>query len=205
MVVVACNTATANALPVLRKELSPLPVLGVVEPGAEEAVRVSKNGRIMVIATEATIKSGVYTQAIQARLPQAQISSKACTLFVSLAEEGLMEGDLVEACAHYYLDAIFQKNYELRPDTMILGCTHFPLLKKSLENVVGEDVVVVDPAMTVASHVQAYLGERKLLRSSVRSPSYQFLTTDNVERFARTGTLFLGKTLNTEEIELIDL
>ena len=117
-----------------------------------------------------------------------------------------MEGHLVEDVAHYYLDEIFMQAKEaVRPDTMILGCTHFPLLKRALENVVGSSVTVVDPAQTVALSVQTCLQEHQLLQSALRRGKYHFMTTDNPERFARTGTLFLGQPLTPDMVELIDL
>ncbi|MBO4334966.1 MAG: glutamate racemase [Desulfovibrio sp.] len=205
MLVVACNTATANALPVLRKELSPLPVVGVVEPGAQAAVTVSRNGHILVIATEATIKSAVYEQAIVRLRPSALCSAKACTLFVAMAEEGLMQGHIVEAMAHYYLDDLLCKGPDEKPDTMILGCTHFPLLKQTLAEVVGPDVTVVDPASNVALAVHRELEVMGLLGDTSLKGKYHFMTTDNQERFARTGSLFLGRELRPEEVELVDL
>lgn len=204
MLVVACNTATANALPALRARFAPLPVVGVVEPGARAAISVTKNERILVIATEATIKSCVYTAAIQALKPTAQITAKACTLFVPMAEEGLMTGCLVEGVAHYYLDDVLNLKDNL-PDTMILGCTHFPLLKDALKNVVGPTMTVVDPAATVAETVEAELACQNLLVATERTGQKHFMTTDNQERFARTGSLFLGEELSASAVELVDL
>ena len=140
MLVVACNTATATALPTLREALAPLPVLGVVEPGAEAAVQASHNGHIVVIATEATIAGGAYQRAIARLRPQAVVTGRACTLFVPLAEEGWMEGPVVEGVARRYLSDLFPAptaapaalpaatSADLAPDTLLLGCTHFPLL-----------------------------------------------------------------------------
>ena len=206
MLVVACNTATANALPALRETFPGLPIVGVVEPGARAAVQTTVSGRILVIATEATIRSDVYAKAIIGLRPNAHPTAKACTLFVSMAEEGLMQGKLVEDIAHYYLDDIFgEQAVDPNPDTMILGCTHFPLLKTALEHVVGENVTVVDPATMVAASVQEELVRRNILIHDERTPRYHFMTTDNQERFARTGTLFLGRKLESTEIELVDL
>ncbi len=213
MLVLACNTATANALPELRARFAPLPILGVVEPGALAAVRLTKNGHIIVLATEATIRSGVYARAIAALKPDAVTTAKACALFVPMAEEGLMEGPLVESMARYYLDPIFQdagRDGSVIPDTVILGCTHYPLLKHSLESVVGPGVAVVDPAATVAETVAQELEKRELLASLSHDAhsacgSAHFMTTDNRERFARTGSLFLGRPLDEASIELVDL
>ena len=208
MLVVACNTATANALPALQAKFAPLPVVGVVEPGAKAALEVTHNGRILVIATEATIKSSVYEEAIKRLRPTAKILAKACTLFVPMAEEGLMSGSLVEGIAHYYLDEVLASPN--LPDTMILGCTHFPLLKGALENVVGTKITVVDPAATVAQTVQTELARLNLLVSPDQGSAQKigqkhFMTTDNQERFARTGSLFLGQDLEPAQVELVDL
>lgn len=206
MLVIACNTATAMALPTLRQELAPLPVLGVIEPGARAAAAATRNGEIAVIATEATVRSCVYQKAIEALRPDAHTRAKVCTLFVSMAEEGLMEGPLAEGIARHYLDGIFGAEAALpRPDTLLLGCTHFPLFKAALKNVLGPRVRVVDPASTVAETVERELNARNLLRTDGEAPVRHFMTTDNRERFARTGSLFLGGDLSPEEIELVDL
>lgn len=209
MLVVACNTATAAALPTLRREFAPLPVLGVVEPGAAAAARASRNGGIVVIATEATIAGGAYQEAIARLRPEARVRGKACTLFVPLAEEGWREGPVVEEVARRYLDGLFAPNdaasREERPDTLVLGCTHFPLLFSALQNVVGPDVTIVDSAATTAESVEEELRGLGLLNPSAGSGEWRFLTTDNPHRFARTGGLFLGSPLEPGQIELVDL
>ena len=206
MLVVACNTATAAALPTLREEFAPLPVLGVVEPGAAAAARASRNGEIVVIATEATIAGGAYQQAIARIRPQARVRGKACTLFVPMAEEGWMEGPLVEGVARRYLDGLFAPDAAgPRPDTLVLGCTHFPLLYEALEHVVGPAVTIVDSAATTAESVEEELRARRLLNPAEGTGQWRFLTTDNPDRFARTGGLFLGSPLQPGQIELVDL
>ena len=207
MLVVACNTATATALPTLREHVAPLPVVGVVEPGAQAACAATRNGQIAVIATEATIASGVYHRAITAIRPEARIHGKACTLFVSLAEEGLMDGPIVEGVAHHYLDSIFSEpDPALRPDTLLLGCTHFPLFAEALQGVVTPAVRVVNPAATVAQTVAGELQRRGLGQAdSTRTGTRHFMTTDNRERFARTGSIFLGSFLGVDDVELVDL
>ena len=209
MLVVACNTATAAALPTLRQEFAPLPVLGVVEPGAAAAARASRNGGIVVIATEATIAGGAYQEAIARLRPEARVRGKACTLFVPLAEEGWQEGPVVEEVARRYLDGLFAPkdaaSREERPDTLVLGCTHFPLLFSALQNVVGPDVTIVDSAATTAESVEEELRGLGLLNPSAERGEWRFLTTDNPDRFARTGGLFLGSPLDAGQIELVDL
>lgn len=206
MLVVACNTATAAALPTLQREFAPLPVVGVLEPGAAAAARASRNGEIVVIATEATISGGAYQEAIARIRPEAHVRGRACTLFVPMAEEGWMEGPLVEEVARRYLDDLFSPVVTApRPDTLVLGCTHFPLLLRALQHVVGPEVVIVDSAATTADFVEGELRRRNLLNRSEVGGSRQFLTTDNPDRFARTGGLFLGSPLRRSEVELVDL
>lgn len=207
MLVVACNTATAAALPTLRDHFAPLPVLGVVEPGAQAAARTSRNGEIVVIATEATINGGAYQMAIARIRPEAHVQGQACTLFVPMAEEGWMDGPLVEGVARRYLEKIFSPDSGgPRPDTLLLGCTHFPLLQAALQNVVGPKVRIVDSAATTAESVREELARLRLLRSgSSGGGRRRFLTTDNQARFARTGSLFLGRPLHAAEVSLIDL
>ncbi|MBQ4566607.1 MAG: glutamate racemase [Desulfovibrio sp.] len=206
MLVVACNTATAAALPTLQEALAPLPVLGVVEPGARAAAAASRNGEIVVIATEATISGGAYQQAIVRIRPEAQVRGRACTLFVPMAEEGLMHGPLAEGLAHHYLDDIFNPALTApRPDTLLLGCTHFPLLQTALQNVVGPQVHIVDSAATTAACVSERLAQTNLLRPADRPGTSHFMTTDNRARFVRTGSLFLGERLHNADVELVDL
>ncbi|MDO5483772.1 MAG: aspartate/glutamate racemase family protein, partial [Desulfovibrionaceae bacterium] len=202
---VACNTATAAALPALREALHPLPVAGVVEPGARAAAAASRNGEIVVIATEATISGGAYQQAIMRLRPEAHVRGRACTLFVPMAEEGLMRGPLAEGLAHHYLDDIFTPALTApRPDTLLLGCTHFPLLQDALQAVVGTSVRIVDSAATTAAHVEEELTRLGILRTGAAGRS-RFLTTDNKDRFVRTGSLFLGSPLRNSDVDLVDL
>lgn len=219
MLVVACNTATAAALPTLREHFAPLPVLGVVEPGAQAAAAASRNGRIVVLATEATINGGAYQQAIARIRPDAAVLVRACNLFVTLAEEGWMDGPLVEGIARRYLEGLFDapenRAADALPDTMLLGCTHYPLLQGALRHVVGPDVNIVDSAATTAEFVAQELGNLHLLHpdrpavasdaADKRQGKSHFLTTDHVARFIRTGSLFLGRDMTEGEVTLVDL
>lgn len=205
MLVVACNTATSAALNTLQERFAPLPVLGVVEPGARAAAECSRNGKILVIATEATIQGRAYHEAISRIRPEALVIGKACTLFVPMAEEGWMEGPEVECVAHRYLDSFFGADNSARPDTLLLGCTHFPLLKNVLADVIGEDVEIVDSAVATAKSVCAELDRLNLLRTDGHVGKRVFLTTDNPERFARTGSIFMGEPFDSSTLELIDL
>lgn len=205
MLVIACNTATSAALPYLREHFAPLPVIGVIEPGAHAAAQATSNGRIAVIATEATIRGGAYQKAIGRILPDASVFAQACTLMVPLAEEGWLDGPLVEGIARRYLDPIFSQDTNEWPDTLLLGCTHFPLLIKPLGNILGPRVSIVDSASATAAAVKEELGRRNLLRLPCGIARKRFMTTDNPERFARTGSLFLGAPLSCSDIEVVDI
>ena len=209
MLVIACNTATSAALGAVRQQFAPLPVMGVVAPGAQAAAQASVNGHIVVVATEATIAGGAYQQAIARIRPDAVVTGRACTLFVPLAEEGWMNGPIVEGVASRYLADIFSPDgmaaSQAAPDTLLLGCTHFPLLQQALQNVVGPQVRIVDSAATTALRVAEELQATNLLCPGNKPARYRFLTTDNTARFARTGSLFLGRELGDGEVSLVDL
>lgn len=203
MLVVACNTATSAALDLAREKFSPIPVIGVIEPGAKAACAATRNGRIGVIGTEATINGQAYQRAISRILPKARISTKACTLLVPLAEEGWVSGEIAELVAARYLGELFGQAEE-KPDTLLLGCTHFPLFAETLQKKAGQDVKIVDSATATALAVAAEL-ERLHMANPGGSATERFLTTDNPERFASTGGRFLGEELSAGDIELVDL
>lgn len=202
--VVACNTASATALDALRSRYDSLPVLGVVEPGAEAGCRASVSGRIAVIATESTVQGGAYQRAIQRLRPDARVIATACPLFVPLAEEGWTSGLVVEAVAQRYLGPIFERTGPDAPDVLLLGCTHFPVLIEPLRKVVGEDVAIVDSAETTAVALEELLSDRGL-RGEAGVGTVRFLATDSRERFARVGAIFLNQSLRPADIELVDL
>jgi glutamate racemase len=204
LLVVACNTASAVAMPALQKEFVPLPVIGVVEAGAEAAVRASATGHIAVLATESTVRGDAYARAIHARRADARVFSQACSLFVALAEEGWTHGALVESVAREYLHPLLDEKKREGLDTLVLGCTHFPLLKQAIAHVAGDELVLVDSGETVAHAVAQLLDEAGLTRVSGQGDA-RFLATDNPERFARVGSLFLGQSLLPEAIEVVDL
>ena len=204
MLVIACNTATSAALQVLRENFAPLPVIGVIEPGAAAAVAASRSGHIAVIATEGTIQGGAYHRAIHALKPDARITGQACTLFVALAEEGWIEGDAVKSIASRYLDPIFASKKDNAPDTLLLGCTHFPPLKHSLQEIVGSEVRLVDSADTTAARVEVEL-QQMGIASQGKAGELHFLTTDDTARFARVGSLFLGTRIIPQQVERVDL
>ena len=201
LVVVACNTASVS-LPALREALAPLPVIGVIEPGATAALRVAPEGPIAVIATEGTVRGGAYRSAIRASGSNVPIVQQACPLFVPLTEEGLIDGPIVEAVIQRYLDPLL--GTVPRPKCLLLGCTHYPVLKAALARYVGADIALVDSAVTTAEAVARLLQERELANSSgVHSP--KFLATDAPDRFARIGEIFFGQTIDPGSVELIDL
>jgi len=202
--VIACNTASAVALQSLRERFAPLPVLGVVEPGAEAGCRASRTGKIAVIATDGTVRGGAYQAAIAALRPDAQVIARACPLFVALAEEGWTEGEIAVAVAHRYLDDVFLAPPAQRPDALVLGCTHFPVLIEPLRQVVGPAVTIVDSAATTANALCAELDKRSLRTASLLG-AMTLLATDSRERFARVGGVFLGESLRAEDVQLIDL
>ena len=163
MLVVACNTATSAALPELREHFAPLPVLGVVRPGAEAAVAASRNKRIVVIATEATIAGGAYQQAIASLCPEARVQGRACTLFVPLAEEGWMDGPIVEGIANRYLGDLFSPERPDRPDTLVLGCTHFVFYRPVLRELLPAHVALIDGNRGTVLHLMDLLKQRGAL------------------------------------------
>jgi glutamate racemase len=198
--VVACNTASATALPALRDRFPGLPVIGVIEPGARAACEASVTGRIAVLATEATVKGGAYMDAILAIRPDAHVSQVAAQIFVALAEEGWSEGEAVDAVAQRYL-----AHLDARIDTVVLGCTHFPLLAGAIVKQVGTARRVVDSALTTARAAAGELAARQLLAPSARQGQVRLLATDSPERFARVGARFLGSSIAERSVESIDL
>lgn len=203
LMVIACNTASAIGLDAVRKAHPGIPVLGVVEPGAQAACRATRSGHIAVIGTESTIRGEAYHRAIKAIRPDAEVSGYPCSLFVSLAEEGWHAGDIAEAVAARYLDPVF--NSADAPDTLVLGCTHFPLLKAAIGNVINPEAAIVDSARTTAFAVSTLMEQEGLSTDKSENGSVRFLTTDDTQRFARTGQGFLGQTIDASNVELVDL
>lgn len=203
--VVACNTASAVALEPLTREFAPLPVFGVIEPGATAVVAASRRGRIAVIATEGTVRGGAYLRAILARAPQADVRSAAAPLLVALAEEGWTEGAVVDAVLSRYLDPLFADPDEA-PDALVLGCTHFPVFRAAIAAHLGPQVAVVDSAATTATQVAVALAAAGLARPAAAGRGVaRFLVTDGPERFARVGGVFLGTAVAADAVELVDL
>jgi len=204
LLVVACNTASAVALGPLKAALKPLPVIGVIEPGADAAVKAAPSGRIAVIATEGTVKGGAYARAIHARSRLAKVVQQACPLFVALAEEALVEGPIVELAAKRYLDPLFADPASW-PECIVLGCTHFPVLKTVIGKIAGPGIALVDSADSTADAVADMLERQGLAHSDATHHSVRFLATDSPERFARVGEIFLGAKIAADDVELVDL
>lgn len=197
-IVIACNTASALALDEVANAAS-VDVIGVIDPGAHAAVRATKSKRIGVIGTEATINSGAYTKAIHSLDATVEVIARACPLFVALAEEGYAGKDVTRLVAEEYL-APFRAD---KIDTLVLGCTHYPLLKDDIALVLGTDVTLVDSATTVAHAVAARLRERNYQRDSGQSASSRYFVSDTPARFQRVGKRFLGR--DVEPVEVVDL
>jgi len=206
LLVVACNTASAVALDSLRERLAPIPVIGVVEPGAAAAVGMSDRHRYLVLATEATTQRRAYTQAIRALDPRACVEELSCSLFVALAEEGWHAGDIADAVAGKYLGGIGARSIDERPDVAILGCTHFPLLAGPIARALGDGIRIVDSATTTAAAVRSVLAELNLAAPrSDGTERVNLVATDGATRFARVGSSFLGREFSPADIEVTDI
>jgi glutamate racemase len=203
--VVACNTASAVAVDDLRARFAPLPVIGVVEPGAEAAVKASRGQRHLVLATESTVKRHAYARAIRALNPAAEVDERSCQMFVALAEEGWTTGPVAERVATEYLSAVMSQDSRSRPDTVVLGCTHFPLLVEVIRAAIGPAPVLVDSATTTAEAVARMVEGSGTARPSATPPTTQLLATDGAERFAKVGARFLGEPLSASDVEIVDL
>ena len=197
MLVVACNTASALALPSLAGEID-VPTLGVLQPGAERACALSRTGRIAVIGTDATIRSGAYAAAIRRLKPEAEVVSLACPLFVPLAEEGWIEGEVTRLVAEKYLAPLKGKDV----DVLVLGCTHYPLLKGVVSQVLGPSIGLVDSGVAAAEEAARRLAQADLLATG-QGAEHHFYVTDSSQRFAEVGSRFLGTPL--ARLEQVDI
>jgi len=202
-IVVACNTASAYAMDELEAELD-IPVIGVVKPGAKMASDITRNGKIGVIATEGTIGSGLYTKYIKSLREDATIYGKACPLFVPLIEEGLWEDPVTVEIARRYLTELI----DLDIDTLILGCTHYPLIRSVIGQVMGPEVTLVNPAYETAIALKKLLAEKDLLNDvapPLGSNPYQFYVSDGAEKFKQFANSIIkygilsAKTIHIEE------
>jgi glutamate racemase len=193
-IVVACNTATAHALPTLRDELD-VPVIGVVEPGARAAVRATRTGHIGVIGTAGTIRSQAYDRAIRAENPEVRVTTLACPLFVPMVEEGWVDHEATHLIAEEYL-APFVKD---PIDTLVLGCTHYPLLKPVIGEIVGRSVRLIDSAEETALDARRMLAANDLTAVD-REGAYRFIASDDPQQFLTLGRRFLGSAIERVEV-----
>lgn len=193
-IVVACNTATAHALPMLREELD-VPVIGVVEPGARAAVRATRTGHIGVIGTAGTIRSQAYVRAIHAENPDLRVTALACPLFVPLVEEGWTNHEATHLVAEEYL-APFVKD---PIDTLVLGCTHYPLLKPVIGEIVGRSVRLIDSAEETAADARRMLDANDLTAAAGEG-AYRFVASDDPQQFLTLGRRFLGSAIERVEV-----
>ncbi len=197
-IVIACNTATAHALTAVREEFD-MPVIGVVEPGARAAVAATKRGHIGVIGTVGTIKSGAYERAIRAIDPDVLITARACPLFVPLVEEGWTDHDATRLVAREYLEPLIAADI----DTLVLGCTHYPLLKSLLCDVLGPSVQLIDSAEETAAETARTLAAAELTAPGNADRNYRFVASDDPLQFLQLGQRFLGGTMEGVEIRTL--
>jgi glutamate racemase len=205
LLVIACNTASAVALEELQRELHPLPVIGVVKPGAHAAVRACPAGRHLVLATEATVNLHAYGNAIRLLDASAEVQELPCELLVALAEEGWTTGEIAEGIVRQYLQPALTGANAFSPNSIILGCTHFPILRGAIRSVAGEGMTIVDSAGTTAAAVEALLHSSGLLRAHPDGSRLELLATDGARRFARVGGAFLGTDLSAADVQIVDL
>lgn len=194
-VVVACNTSTAHALDALRAA-SPVPVIGVIEPGASAAVRASRGGVIGVIGTAGTVASGAYARAIRARIPHADVRQVACPLFVPLVEEGWFDHPAAELIAREYLAPLVAAGI----DALVLGCTHYPLMKGLLGQVMGPGVALIDSAEETALELRSQLASAGLAAPGGNAAQHRFAVSDDEARFRQVASRFIGGRLGPVEV-----
>lgn len=197
ILVVACNTISATCLREVQK-ISPVPVIGVIRPATKKIVETTKTGRVGIIGTRATINSKIYEEEIHEINPKISVTSVACPLFVPIAEEGLSESEIALLTARYYMDGL--ENI----DTLHLGCTHYPLLKNVIQQVIGEEVAIIDSAIPTAQEVRDVLTEKNLLNEGSHEGSKIYYVTDAPERAVSAANLFLGSDIaaNIRKINL---
>ena len=199
--VIACNTASAYAIPALRRQYPHLPIVGVIEAGAAAACGLTENDRIAVMSTESTARSQAYPDAIARMRPEARVVSVPCSLLVALAEEGWTEGEIARQVVARYLEPVCATD---PPDTVVLGCTHFPLLRTSIESFLGPRTMIVDSGLTAADDIAQRLRGGGQLGAGA-SAYLRFLATDGPDRFARVAFKFLGLEVPASSVETIEL
>ncbi len=198
MLIVACNTASAVSLDGLRERFN-IPVIGVISPGARAAVKATRNKKIGVIGTEATINSSTYTKHIKTIDPAIDVFGLPCPLFVPLVEEGLTDDEIARLVAERYLSGLSKNGI----DTLVLGCTHYPLLKGVIAETVGKEIILIDSAIETAKEAKRLIQTLGINSNSQPSPERRFYVTDSPERFKRVGERFLGSEIkNIEKVNI---
>jgi glutamate racemase len=196
LLVIACNTASSVSLGAIKESVS-IPVIGVIEPGAKAAVKATRNKRVGIIGTDATIMSNAYKNVIQALDERIEVCGLPCPLFVPLVEEGWTEGNIATLVARKYLKDIKKKNI----DTLVLGCTHYPLLKKIISKVMGRGIRLIDSAVETSQEIKTTLEALNITRKGKARTVRKFYVTDAPQKFLKIGGRFLGKKI--EHIEKI--
>lgn len=210
-IVVACNTASSVALIALRDHFPDLPIIGVIEPTAQAAADAGNFKNLLLLATEGTIQAGTFQKHLRDRLPHAQITCQAAPVLVTMAEEGWREGSLVQDCIRTYIaSAVAISNATAPPasrhfDAVILGCTHFPVMKKAFHKVLGENTTVIDSAHPTAVHVRDLLDRQGQRAPIACEPHIQLCATDSTERFARVADYFLTQKTDPRRVARVDL
>ena len=205
LLVVACNTATAAALPELKAKYPQIPIIGVIEAGARAGAEKTRTKSVAILATEGTVRGMAYQNALELLDKNIKVTALPSPLFVTLAEVGWTSGKLVEDIIKEYLKPIISSIETEKIDTIILGCTHFPVLKKSIENVLGKDIHLVDSAELIAEEVSSVLEDAKLKNLNTSQGHVSYFVTDSPERFVAIGKIFTNRTLDENDVTLIDI
>ncbi|MGB0733861.1 MAG: glutamate racemase [Pontibacterium sp.] len=203
-IVIACNTASAVSIEPLQARYPDIPVIGVVQPGAVASCKASRSGHIGIIATESTVNNFAYQNAILSIRPDASVQAQACSLFVALAEEGWHTGELVAQIIRKCLTPLID-NSQSPIDTLVLGCTHFPVFKSEIRKIVGNHIALVDSADTTSQFVAEQLLAKGLLNICNKPPQVRFLVTDGPDRFARVAPYFFDSAFSAANVELVDI
>ncbi len=194
-IVVACNTASTHALGAVEKMAGALPVLGMIEPASRAAIEKTRNNHIGVIATYGTVRSAAYSNMLKKLNPAVRVTSQACQMLVALAEEGWADDDIAEMTLRKYIAPMFEGDDA--PDTLILGCTHFPLFENKLRKILGDGVILINSGEAAANELE--------FDQTSTVGSTRFFATDDPARFAASATKFFGQALTEDDVELIDI
>ncbi|WP_211924141.1 glutamate racemase [Coxiella endosymbiont of Amblyomma nuttalli] len=201
LLVLACNTVSTAALPYLQKRFPDIPIIGVVESGAQAAVNTTKNNKVALLATETTIQSGIYQSTLRSLNPAIVIVTQACGLFVALAEEGCIDDNIALLVTQKYLEPVISHHHYC--DSVILGCTHFPVFIQSFSAIFGSKVKIINSATATAKAVQLIVKKMNLENTTLQ-PTISFFVTDSPQRFIRVGKIFFGRCIDPETVQLID-